>query len=489
MTEEDKRAAAVPASIPGEDEPPPHQHEIEHVEGAEAASSNMSGLGTIDYPHHSLRSPPPASPVLRHDNDEYDETQNLAATLQRTLRVERSEAEETPQQHELSPGLLNSLRGSSSPSYSQVSVGSVGPTTMLPPTKPCDLTPVTRNTSGEYHAPVTPGGTDFLHGEHLALPADLNETSSSSSGPSMPPLKIMSSHLHHQPPPPPAPIIASGLPPHGNEEIPEHTNRLVQFPPRKYYSFTTREQYEQAMLQGEAYDLSDDDDDDDEDKLTPYAPVARPADFDIESLPDEELQQIFADRHQSSSEDNSESNCKAPHRLLAAPIPLEGRIPSLHLANRLMGDSTHSLASTTSLASVNDNDSHNLTEDEDSVVQLVLDHTDNDDSFWNTNSSHSYDDSGDGGAAGDTTTNPPTAAAGHAGEEDVVRRHLLRKRKQLLKETQAVEWLQSLDSSQVAEAASSKFLLTKQPAQQQQKGTPPAAVPLKRITSTPVGRP
>jgi len=104
----------------------------------------------------------------------------------------------------------------------QVSVGSIDPSIPLPFMKPYDLTPVKRNTSGEYVAPVTPG--EFLHGEHLALPADLNEDT---GGPALPPLKMS---------PTKPPIVAIGLPPEGNEEPPMVP--AIQFPARKFYPFT-----------------------------------------------------------------------------------------------------------------------------------------------------------------------------------------------------------------------------------------------------------
>lgn len=399
--------------------------------------SEKPALGTLDTIDH---------PRNRGRQGSADE-QLLAEALQRSLRVEKTTGTSgltteqsgiadvvTPPSHELSPGMLNNLRGSSSPSYSQVSVGSIGPTTLpgLPPPRTYDLTPVTRNTSGEYAgaAPVTPG--EFLHGELLALPADLNE-----EAPVMPPLKMTVSK---------PPIVANGLPPEGNEE-PLLPSAAVEFPARKFYSFTTREQYEEEVLkQVGTYDLSDDDEDDEDDvdraMVQPYAPRQRRDNFDIESLPDEELQQIFCT--------GSDESSTTQHRLAA--LPLEGRIPSLHLANHLNG-------STTSFTSYHtDGD-----EDEDSLVHI---HGDTDDceslSSSTSNKHSSHDDD----------------------EDDPIRRKL-RKRKQLLKEERAVEWLQSLDSSQVAEAASSKFLT-----QPPQVALPrKEAFDLKRITSTPAGHP
>ena len=397
----------------------------EPMDSPTLARAAQAALDTIDCSYNT-----------KEESDE----RHLSEALQRSLHVEKfgssgltTEQKRmadvvTPPIHELSPGMLSSLRGSSSPSYSQVSVGSIGPTVLTGLPRTFDLTPVTRNTSAEYHtaAPVTPG--DFLHGEHLALPADLNEDSPS------PPLKM--SVNKHQPPL----IVARGLPPEGNAP-PE----AVQFPARKFFSFTTREQYEEALLlQGETYDLSDDDDDDDLDKIIvqPYAPRQRRDNFDIESLSEEELQQIFC----TGSDESSTTH----HRL--ASIPLGDRIPSLRLANGLRG-------SITSFTSYNTDGTDN--DEEDSLVHIQGDADDCESLNSSTHLRDSYD------------------------EDDPIRRKQ-RKRKQLLKEERAVEWLQSLDSSQVAEAASSKFLL-----QQQQQPSAPRkqAVDLKRITSTPAGHP
>jgi len=449
-----------------EDEVQNPQHSVHQARPPQPTPSSTSHINTIMGDQHEETATTVGSPNLGSEKaalgtlDTIDrphsrggqqqgsaEERLLAEALQRSLRVEKSGTSGlttestgiadvvTPPTHELSPGLLNSLRGSSSPSYSQVSVGSIGPTTLpgLPPPRTCDLTPVTRNTSGEYAgaAPVTP--SEFLHGEHLALPADLNEETLG-----MPPLKMTVSK----------PLIASGLPPEGNGE-PLLPSAAVQFPARRFYSFTTREQYEVDLLkESGTYDLSDDEDDEEDDvnkvMVQPYAPLMRRDNFDIESLPDEELQQIFCT--------GSDESSTTQHRLAA--VPLEGRIPSLHLANRLQG-------STTSFTSYHtDGD-----EEEDSLV-------------------HIHGDADDCESLSSSTSNKLSSHDGD-GDDDPIRRKL-RKRKQLLKEERAVEWLQSLDSSQVAEAASSKFLTQQSP----QVALPrKEALDLKRITSTPAGHP
>jgi hypothetical protein len=375
----------------------------------------------------------------------------------------------TPQ---LSPSLIANLRGTSSPSHSQVSVGSaVNPSLMsavlsASSHKHYDLTPVMRNTSdlycdakgvnttisGSETMTITPSSQEgYLHGEHLAFPSDLSRASLS-SGPPMPPLQPVihrrnssgnmqsldsgsaneddpSSFLQMDS------IMPTGL--YRNEiEIP---NEPVQFPAaRKYYSFTTREQYEEACRYA---DDSDDDlyipSDSDDDMvvagkgllprgLTPYAPRSRPANFDIEQLPEEELKRIFISRaEEPPSQDQATDSA----------IPLEQRIPSLRMANHLLNESTTSISYT-------DN------EDEDSVLRLAP-RNENDDaaSLSSLGSNHRMmDDDED--------------------DEDMLVTQLRhrRKRKQRKKEAQAQEWLQStVASANIAEAASSKFLTTTQP--------------------------
>lgn len=365
---------------------------------------------------------------------------------------------------ELSPSLLSSLRGSSSPSHSQVSVGSIGHvlTTAALSQHKYDLTPVTRNTSDIYCdvnsknidsvMTITPSSQEgYLHGEHLAFPSDLSGTV---DGPAMPPLQPVhrsnsSSMMTGEP-------LSQIQISHRDVEIP---GEPVQFPSRKYYSFTTRKQYEEACLQdadGSDDDLFNPSDSDDEGYkvgLTPYAPRSRPANFDIESLPEEELKRIFITR------DN----------VRLAEIPLDQRVPSLHMANHLHG-------STTSI-------SYTDHEDEDSIVHL----RDNDDASLSSRGSSLYLPAEDDNA---TTEEDDAIIAALQRKQ--------RKRKQRKKEQQAVEWLQSVEADQnvLAEAASSKFLTTglqQQVQQQQQRGQPQAflrrqsspAVSLQRQISSP----
>ena len=385
-----------------------------------------------------------------------------------TAVVTGSSGATTPQ---LSPSMMTSLRGSSSPSHSQVSVGSAA---LLNPSlmnavlssshKHYDLTPVTRNTSDLYcdtkgvnttaagieTMTITPSSQEgYLHGEHLAFPSDLSRASVS-SGPAMPPLQPVNYRRNSsgnlgrdasvEDETDPSSFLQMDSIPTGlfrNEiEIP---NEPVQFPSaRKYYSFTTREQYEEACRYA---DDSDDDfyvpSDSDDDMvpgkgllprgLTPYAPRSRPANFDIEQLPEEELKRIFITR---GGGENDEPRAREESAAGAA-IPLEQRIPSLRMANHLLNESTTSISYT-------DN------EDEDSVLRLAPRNENDDAASWSSlGSNHRMVDE----------------------EEDEVfaaqlRRH--RKRKQR-KNEEVLEWLQSAtESANIAEAASSKFL-TNQP--------------------------
>jgi hypothetical protein len=396
------------------------------------------------------------SPVTATDEVNLAQTlQTLAVTSSAMSSVEHSGRRDvvtppvgTAGTPELSPSLITSLRGSSSPSHSQISVGSIGPSlTSAAMQHKYDLTPVIRNTSDVYcdvinksdSITITPSSQEgYLHGEHLAFPSDL---SSAAPGPAMPPLqpvnhhrsdgmkmeRILHSRLSHQ---------------HRDIDIPEP----VQFPSRKYYSFTTRKQYEEALLQDP--DTDDDfyntsDSDDDVGGLIPYAPRSRPANFDIESLPDEELKRIFITREARLAE-----------------IPLEERVPSLHMANHLHG-------STTSI-------SYTDHEDEDSILHL------NDDASLGSRGSSLY-----------LPAEEDVLRTQESNEEDdaiiAALQRKQRKRKQRKKEQQAVEWLQSVEADQnvLAEAASSKFLTGPQPRAQACRRQSSPAVSLQRQTSSP----
>jgi hypothetical protein len=353
---------------------------------------------------------------------------------------------------ELSPSLLASLRGSSSPSHSQVSVGSIGPAlTSAALSHKYDLTPVTRNTSDLYCdvtnkdsvMTITPSSQEgYLHGEHLAFPSDFS-SSASATGHSIPPLQpVHRTSINSGPRGLGEDTIGLQSQMAAAQRLDLNVPEPMQFPSRKYYSFTTRKQYEDACLQDGGMDSDDDlynrsDSDDDcaaiGTRLTPYAPRSRPANFDIERVPEEELKRIFITR-------GTNANNSTDARLLTE-IPLDQRVPSLHMANNLHG-------STTSV-------SYTDHEDEDSVLHL----RDNDDASLSSRGSSLYL----------PAEEDMVRAATHVDDsmESIVDDEVFlllqrkqRKRKQRKKEQRAVEWLQSVEADQniLAEAASSKFL-------------------------------
>lgn len=441
----------------------------------------------------------------------------------------------TPQ---LSPSTIASLRGISSPSNSQVSFGSTNPMLLnsVLSKKHYDLTPVTRNTSSDLYCDaknnmnmgcgenldtsvmtVTPSSqqdTDgYLHGEHLAFPSDLSRTTVA-SGPTMPPLQRVAIHrrnskqqlvcdpssLHHDE------IIdnndttylhmdgtvPSGLFRTNNEEenLVGGPTAAVQFPSRKYYSFTTREQYEEACR----YDPDSDDDlfipsdDDDSDSdghlkrmaqslsprmgLIPYAPDSRPANFDIEQVPEEELRRIFISRGTSTSSTNngydlnnnasSSFDFSAEHKsitnasLASSTVPFGPmRVPSLHMANQLRQDSTTSISYTDQ-------------EDEESIIVRINENGD-DGSYVNENDDASLSSFGSNVNLQAMVSNNDIGGIVEQQDDLIVAAKLQlrhqRKRKQRRKKEQekAMEWLQSVEANpenDIAEAASSKFLTT-----------------------------
>jgi hypothetical protein len=471
----------------------------------------------------------------------------------------------TPQ---LSPSTISSLRGISSPSNSQVSFGSSNPTLLnsVLSKKHYDLTPVTRNTSSDLYCDaknnmnmgsgenldssvmtVTPSSqqdTDgYLHGEHLAFPSDLSRTTVA-SGPAMPPLQRVAIHrrnskqqlvcdpssLHHDE------IVdnndttqyrhidgtvPSGLF-HTNIEVENQIDgptAAVQFPSRKYYSFTTRDQYEEACR----YDPDSDDDlfipsdDDDSDSdghlkrmaqsisprmgLIPYAPDSRPANFDIEQVPEEELRRIFISRGSSSTSNvydpnnnaSSSFDYSAEHKsisntsLLSSTVPFGPmRVPSLHMANQLRQDSTTSISYTDQ-------------EDEDSIIVRINENGD-DGSYVNENDDASLSSFGSNLNLQAMVSNNEVCGIMEEQDDFIVAAKLQlrhqRKRKQRRKKEQekAMEWLQSVEANpenDIAEAASSKFLTTTSVQapyyyhhHTKHRSTP--AVPLQRQMSVPV---
>ena len=298
------------------------------------------------------------------------------------------------------PPTTGTTISSVTPPTSAVSVGSVGPTLvaslLMHQRHHYDLTPVMRNTTGNNNAStgnanranaaagnvVSPenanatDSADFLHGEHLSLPADLTAEEEASSHPILPSLRkssviqrAQSLSAHH--------LSASALP-GSNDYEPAPPETTAPFPARRFYSFTSREQYK--GLQHESDDEEDDDDLSDEESLprnnnnlTPYQPD-RP-DFEEESLPPEALRAIFIERRRRNSLRNADDDeSQKHHRLLQNPIPMDERtwsIPSLRMAQRLATDG--SLASLTDHADEDEsflllNNNSNVTDEDEASL-------------------------------------------------------------------------------------------------------------------------
>jgi len=288
---------------------------------------------------------------------------------------------------------MGSHATNSSPSTSQVSVGSVGPTlvaSLLNQRHHYDLTPVMRNTttSGDVH-PFGPGmghnagaddngvvspdtveeeNADFLHGEHLSLPADLSTADDGgvilpnlrkSTIPTLPMQRAKSlgtaAHMSFTDMPD-MPKASIGI--HRLAELPPPAP--VEFPSRKYYSFTSREQYK-GIAVGDDEDLSEEESLEERPDLTPYQPTRQEFAEIEESMPPEALNSIFIERRRRRSlhgtsvaevqeEVVDEESSHKNHRLLQNPIPMTDRqwsIPSLRMGQRLATDG--------SLASLTDN--------------------------------------------------------------------------------------------------------------------------------------
>lgn len=307
-----------------------------------------------------------------------------------------------------------------SPVTSQVSVGSVGPSmaaALLP--KHYDLTPVMRNTSHEYvedarnkkdrSRMVSPDDHDMLHGEHLALPSGLGNHE---NGPPMPGLQLERK---------------TGL------------NEPIQFPSRKFYTFTSREQYEDSVFLTHEHQPTG---------LTPYQPDRDDDLRDIGILNDEGLEQIFAIRGEHST-NTGESHRN--HRLdLQDGCSLGERqssIPSIHLAHSMHG----SIASYTEC-------------DDEESLQFFRD----DGSLSSRGSSLYLPDQDELPGA--------VLSLGPSQRGAVVLEELHRVMKK--KKPKPMEWLQSMeaDRDQVAEAASSKLL----------RRLSPEEIPQRRQTMPPV---
>jgi hypothetical protein len=379
-----------------------------------------------------------------------------------------------------------------SPSTSQVSIGSVPPSlaaSLLPGStaRHYDLTPVTRNTSellahqyvdasnpidDGYGNLVSPEDQDVLFGEHLTFPADLSGPDTIGlTGPSIPKLRSaqraqsvgnLDQHFITNASAAQAATLGEL---HEDCAIPDP----VQFPERKFYSFTSRQQYELATQQGQ---MGDDDSVEGHVGLEPYQP-SREEDFGgVGVIPEEELRGIFIARRRGTNGSGGESH--ANHRLLN-PIPMDERqwsIPSIHMAQSLHGTMTSQ--------SYTDN-----TDFEDDESLLYVRGGDDDASLSSRCSSLYLPDETAGEPLGSALPMPsnrsafprhilqpqvvmnPQVLMEHTAQRDQAEDNDLdglaidrRKRKQRKREERAFEWLQSVQGNGdvLAEAASSKFL-------------------------------
>ena len=307
-----------------------------------------------------------------------------------------------------------------------------------------------------------------LHGEHLAMPSDLSGPAMPSdlSGPALLPhdrrRKSAGSLLLDQ----------EALRQHNASFDTEEPNLAdpVQFPPRKFYTFTSREQYEEAIqreqqspgaMQGRASPEG----------LKPYQP-SRDDDLEgVGTLPPEALRGIF-NRRESTEHSSGSSESHANHRLAqrSGVFLTDTSIPSIHMAHHLQG----------SITSYTDHTEN--TDDDESL--LYVRGGDDEVSLSSRGSSLHLPDMDSAGVAASLPMLNPSAHGGVVVEElnrviagssrmahlssdedneDESPRHTRRKRKQLKKERRkqrAMDWLQSVEANQqeVAEAASSLFL-------------------------------
>lgn len=305
-----------------------------------------------------------------------------------------------------------------SPSTSQVSVGSIPPTltAALLMRKHYDLTPIMRNTHTitgttgtnststtanqrrDHSIVISPDdyenedSSDFLHGEHLSLPSDLLAPDSN-DGPALPPLMSRATVA--------ATTVGCSL---------EDYARPQEL--RKFYSFTSRQQYEEALLERRENDPN----------LVPYQPSRDQVLDDYGRIPETELASIFIPKIRRPEESH------ANHRL-SNPILMEERtwsIPSLRMANHLNGSAT-------------------TTEDEESLLYF------NDDASLSSRGSLDTD-------LGRAASFPLFDHDHHHHHPDVGSSERRNKRKQIRQD--ALEWLHSVEADGVVEeAASSKFLM------------------------------
>uniref|UniRef100_A0A6U3CM90 Uncharacterized protein n=1 Tax=Entomoneis paludosa TaxID=265537 RepID=A0A6U3CM90_9STRA len=374
-----------------------------------------------------------------------------------------------------------------SPSSSQVSVSSVGPTLVAALLNKApgvagsafyDLTPITRNTSAaEIHGTAVPSDDPQQPcdphearaqrqdvQDHLSLPMVVAGSGAVSSG--LPPMRV-SSGARSQ-----SVTMSAQKAPVANDLRP------VPFPTRtKFFSFSGREEYEEELAQAtSAMDVSADhseghysqvrirqqqqyqqqrqDEDETGATLTPYQPTREDA---MEELPPEEvLGQIFAARRKYS--DSLASDGKT-HRLSSTEMAYFNNgsrsnmsdAPSLHMAHHL-GTDNASFTTHTTLNTLGE-------DDDDSLLYLG-------DKSFTTHPSWTRSES----AMALSEHIPPSASHDPVILEGFVLDKtpsdepihddstIMAVDGRFQREQAALEWLQSLPSQQIAEAASSKFL-------------------------------
>lgn len=439
---------------------------------------------------------------------------HLPPAVSTPSRLDVSESRGSPQAAR-SSGIQTPGRGSpahassSSPSTSQTSAGSANPALSAAQmhTRPFDLTPVMRNTTREYiddpkprttkgsntssvdtpssfcsdaNAIVSPEEEHVLHGEHLALPSDLNSTG--------PPIPALRQHRSVN-------TMLEGERDQPHPHLHNTANNIwrpVAFPPTgKFYTFTSLDQYEEQSSVGTApdfpikpmvssaipLDIT----------LTPYQPSR---DDDLEGvgcIPPEATEGIFARRSDAGSatipvpQFSTSSETHENHRLvvLQKSVPLterQGSIPSIHLAHRLATGSTTSYT--------------DYTEDEDSLLHNIRSGDADDNASLSSRGSSLClpDDSMDAVMIRPSSSPPPLSIRGSSNVlEDLTTTAQQsntsdrRKRKQQRREErqqQALDWLHSVEADQnvLAEAASSKFLTRTVVIPQQRRQTMPAAM-------------
>jgi hypothetical protein len=376
-------------------------------------AQKFSDLSVSSSPglRHQKSSPSPPSPESTERKRSGNSTPATPAAAFRLSRIS------TPMQ-------------GNSPSTSQVSVNSVPPNMVA--CLMADLTPVTRNTSSAVTQQyvcnqsnlISPEET-LLLGEDLVMPSNEDwYPKIRPSGAGLASARAMKTRSQDEGSPfdPPAPLE------------------------RKFYSFTSRQQYEEAMI-----------DDDPQlpppPRLTPYQPNRELlGDFGLQ----EDLNEIFIERRRyvpnEAPSDVEVVDASKLHRMLHLPIPMDERqtsIPSIRLANHLNGSVT---------SREDDEDSLYIHDEEASI------------SSRGSTCAVYFDE-----APVDTTAT----------------RLMIERRKRGRKED-ALEWLQSVvevSENTLAEAASSKFLTRQEYCipPHSSSSSAPSSVPFQRQDSSPPG--